>query len=79
VVLETSGPEVYVGRFDSQDDEGVHLIGVSVFDPASGGLTKADFLARTAKFGIKVDRAHLRVPNTLVLSIKRLADLVSAG
>jgi hypothetical protein len=66
---------VYVGRFDSQDDRGVHMIGVSVFDPRSGVQSKAEFLARTSKYGVRVDRPHLLVPNEQVAGIARLGSL----
>lgn len=76
MVLETTGPEVFVGRFDSQDDQGVNLIGVSIFDPTAGTHSKEEFLARTRKFGVKVDRPHLRIPRQTVSHIVPLGESI---
>jgi hypothetical protein len=77
VVLDTTQGPVYIGRFDRQDESGVHLIGVSILDPGEGTSSRADFITRTAKFGVKVDRAHLLVPTELVAGITPLGDLGS--
>ena len=77
VVLETTGDEIYVGRFDSQDETGVHLIGVSIYTPRENAATKAEFLAHTAKFGVRVDRPHLVVPTPVVSAITPLGTMVS--
>lgn len=73
VVVETSQDQLYVGRFDRQDETGVYMMAVSIFDPSVAGQSKADFLARTAKFGVKVDRPHLVVPANLVSEITPLS------
>jgi hypothetical protein len=78
VVLETTGKLMYVGRFDRQDETGVHLIGVSVFDPAQGTMSRTDFLSRTVKFGVRIDRPHLVVPGSQVSEITPLGDIASA-
>jgi hypothetical protein len=62
---------MYVGRFDSEDDRGVHLLDVGVHDASSGG-PRSEYLARSTKFGIKVDRKHLVVPRGEVARITRL-------
>ncbi len=74
VIVETVGTRVYVGRFDSQDDAGVHLNDVGVFDSATGG-SKADYLQRSARFGIRAEHKHLLVPSQDVATITRLAEL----
>jgi hypothetical protein len=78
VVLETTQARLYVGRFDRQDESGVHMIGVSIFDPAQATPTREDFLARTAKFGVRVDRPHVTVPFNLVLEITPLNSISSS-
>jgi hypothetical protein len=75
VILSTTDDRVLVGRFDRQDETGVHLIAVSEFDPASSGTTREEFLARTARFGVRVDRPHLVVPGALVRDITPLGSL----
>ena len=78
VVVETPQAQLFVGRFDRQDESGVHMIGVSVFEPASGGQTKAEFLARTTKFGVKVDRPHLTLSADQVRKITPLSSFSSS-
>ena len=73
VVVHTAEPRVFVGRFDRQDESGVHLIGVSAHD--STQTTEAEFLSRTIKFGVRVDRPHLVIPADLVRQIIPLGSL----
>jgi len=73
VVLDTRDAGTYVGRFDSQDTHGVHLLNVGVFDPAQG--TRDDYLRRSVKFGIRVDRPELTVPPSEVVRITPLGGL----
>jgi hypothetical protein len=76
VVVETGGALTYVGRFDSEDEAGVHLLDVGVHDAANGG-SRADYVRRSARFGIRVEREHLVVPRPEVARITRLADVES--
>ncbi len=73
VVLETSGPKTYVGRFDSQDERGIHMHDVGVHDIA-GGMSKAEFLRRCDKFGIRPEHKDLLIPAAEVVRIARLVD-----
>jgi hypothetical protein len=74
VVLETRGTETYVGRFDSEDEQGVHLLDVGVHDGERGG-SKEEYVRRSAKFGIRADRKHLVVPRDVVVRITPLGEL----
>lgn len=74
MVVETTGPLTYVGRFDTQDEQGVHLLNVAVHDRGSAGPSLGEFLARTRKFGIKAARKHLLLPSDQISRIRRLAD-----
>ena len=75
VVVETVGPLTYVGRFDTQDERGVHLLNVGTHDRAVGGPSLDEFVARTRKFGVKAERKHLVVPAAEVQRIRKLADV----
>ncbi len=75
VVLETTGPTTYVGRFDTEDERGVHLLNVATHDPTSADRSLDEFLARTLKFGVKAERKHLVVPSSEVKQIRKLAEL----
>ena len=77
VVLETRGSRTYVGRFDSQDDLGVHLHDVGVHEATAEGLSKEEFLRRCDKFGIRTEHRDLVVPSDEVARIQRLIDRVS--
>jgi hypothetical protein len=76
VVLETHGAKTYVGRFDSQDDRGVHMHDVGVYDAASAANSKQEFLQRCDRFGIPTHYRDLLVPATDVARIQKLVDAV---
>jgi hypothetical protein len=73
VVLDTSDARTYVGRFDSQDERGVHLFDVGVFDPSHG--SRDDYLRRSVKFGIRVDHPELSVAASEVSQITPLGQV----
>jgi hypothetical protein len=78
VVLETTGAETYVGRFDSEDERGVHMLDVGVHVAGEGqaaGVAKDEYIKRSAKFGIRADRKHVLVPKAVVSRITKLAEL----
>ena len=74
VVVETRGPLTYIGRFDTEDDAGVHLLNVGVHDAAAGG-SREDYVQRSARFGVRAERPHLVVPRQEVVRITKLVDL----
>ena len=71
VVVETSGPRTYVGRFDHEDAMGVHLLDVATHD-AGDGSGREDFVERTARFGVRAECKHLIVPRAEIAGIRRL-------
>jgi len=62
-----------VGRYDSEDERGVHLLDVGVHDEATGGGPKDDYLKKSTQFGIRADYKHVTVPAPEVVRIIRLA------
>jgi hypothetical protein len=78
VVVETNGPLTYIGRYDSEDAHGVHVLDVGVHDESVGG-TKDEYVRKSAKFGIRPDHKHLIIPTEQVVRITRLGSLVSEG
>lgn len=74
VVVETRGTRTYVGRYDSEDERGVHMLDVGVHD-AGTGVPKDEYIKKTAKFGVRSDHRHLIVPADQVARITRLAEL----
>lgn len=77
VVVDTSGPRLYIGRFDVEDDRGVLLRDVDVRDlPADA--SKEDYIARTAKFGVFKNTDQIRVPIDEIVSVRRLSEFTPA-
>ncbi len=74
VVLDTTSGETYLGRFDSEDERGVHLLDVGRHDPAQGG-TREEYLRRSATFGVRVERKHLVLPKARVARVTPLGQL----
>jgi hypothetical protein len=75
VVVETQGSRTYVGRYDSKDAQGVHMLDVGVHDSAAG-LSKEEYLKKSAKFGVRTEHKHLVVPADQIARITRLGELV---
>ena len=75
VVVETSGSRTYVGRFDSEDARGVHLLDVGVCDEGPG-QSREDYIRKSAKFGVRSEHKHLVVPAGDVARITRLGERV---
>jgi hypothetical protein len=73
VVIETYGSRTYVGRYDSEDPQGVHMLDVGVHD-SGAGLSKEEFLKRSARFGIRTEHKHLVVPADQIARITRLGE-----
>jgi hypothetical protein len=73
VVVETQGSRTYIGRYDSEDERGVHLLDVGVHE-AEGGITKQEYIKRSARFGIRSEQRHVIVPSSQVLRITRLSE-----
>lgn len=61
VVVRLASGITHVARFDTRDERGVHLLNVATHDPATAPAPLEEFLARTRKFGVKVERKHLLV------------------
>ena len=74
VVVETNGPRTYVGRYDSEDDQGVHMLDVGIHEEPSE-VSKDEYLRKTAKFGVNRQHRHLLVPRRDITHITRLVQL----
>jgi hypothetical protein len=75
VVIETHGPRTYVGRYDSEDERGVHLLDAGVHNE-SPELSKEDYIRKSAKFGVRSNHKHLVIPTNEVARITRLGERV---
>ena len=75
VVVDGTDGRTYVGRFDREDERGLLLRDVAVWDPATSHQPVAEFLARTLKFGVRAEVRQLVLPSAEVATLRRLADL----
>ena len=76
VVVETNGSRTYVGRYDSQDEQGVHMLDVGIHDESAAELSKDEYIKRSAKFGIRSELKHLIVPSSEVARVTRLGEVL---
>ncbi|MFQ5845898.1 MAG: hypothetical protein ACE5JG_13020 [Planctomycetota bacterium] len=75
VVVDTHGPQVFVGRCDQVTDDGVVLLDADVHREGSDGRTKEEYLQRAARYGVWQKHARILVPKREVASVRRLGDL----
>lgn len=76
VVVETSDERTYVGRYDVEDQRGIHLLDAGSHIPSGPSeLTKDEYLRKCAKFGVAREHQHLVVPAERVVRITRLSDI----
>ncbi len=78
VVVETTGPEVFVGRCDDIVAQGVILRDADVHregDPASAGKSRAEFLEHARRFGAWPNLKRILVPAESVRGIRRLGEI----
>jgi hypothetical protein len=76
VVVETSGARTYVGRYDTADERGVHLLDVGVHDRSATDLSQEDYIRKSAKFGVRSELKHLVVPRDQVARISPLGEVL---
>ncbi|HEX5387203.1 MAG TPA: hypothetical protein VFW66_10915 [Gemmatimonadales bacterium] len=75
VVLEARGGITYIGRFDTQDAAGVHLLDVARHQSEAGTPARDEFVRRSAAFGVRGEHKHLVVLSADVISITPLGSL----
>ena len=75
VVVDTDGPEIFVGRCDDVDDRGVFLHDVDVHCDGDQGRSKEEYVRRAAQLGVWKKYDHLLIPNERVVSIRRLGEV----
>jgi hypothetical protein len=75
VLLETTVGLVYIGRFDSEDEAGAHLLDVAVHDSHGADLPKEDFIRRTLMFGVRVDQKRVVIPRAQIARIGPLSEV----
>ncbi len=75
VVVETTGDELFVGRCDEVTPEGVVLHDADVHREGTDSRSRAEYLARAARFGVWKQFDRVLVPTASVAAVRRLAEL----
>lgn len=78
VVVDTQGPKVYVGRCDTEAEEGIVLLDVDVHEEGEGGRSKEEFLRQVARVGYWKRHDRLVVAAAEIRSVTRLGDLAAS-
>ena len=75
VVVDTVGPEVFIGRCEDMDDAHVLLVDVDVHRDGDGGRSKDEYVRRAADLGVWKKHDRVRIDRRAVASVRRLGDL----
>lgn len=75
VVVDTTGPEIFIGRCDDEDERGILLNDVDVHLDGEGGRSKEDYVKRAAMLGVWKKHHRLFIPRDKVASVRRLGEL----
>jgi hypothetical protein len=78
VVVDTDGPEVYVGRCHEVTPAGVVLLDADVHRAEAGQPSKDEWVRRAAVYGVWARHRQLVVPHERVTSVRRLGEVASA-
>jgi hypothetical protein len=74
VVVETDGPELWVGRCDDVVEEGVVLRDADVHREGAGETPRSDWLARARRLGVWPRHRRVVVPAARVIAVRRLVE-----
>jgi hypothetical protein len=74
VVVDTTGPEIFVGRCDDMDDRGILLNDVDVHRDGEGGRSKEEYVRRAAQLGVWKKYDRLAIPSDKIVSVRRLGE-----
>ena len=75
VVVDTTGPEVFIGRCDDETGEGIILQDVDVHRDGEGGRSKEEYVKRAAMLGVWKKHDRLFIPGDRIASVRRLGEV----
>ena len=75
VVVDTNGPQIFVGRCDDETPDGIILLDADVHEDGTDGKSKADYLKGAAMYGIWKKYERIVVPREEIASVKRLGEM----
>ena len=74
VVVDTTGADLYIGRFFEQRDDGVVLLDVARHRGGANGVSKQQYVETASRYGQWKELDQVLVPLSEVRSVTRLAD-----
>ena len=74
VVVDTTGAELYIGRYFEQREEGIVLLDVARHRDGANGVSKQQYVETAARYGQWKEYPQVVVPLPDVCSVTRLAD-----
>ena len=75
VVVNTSGPEVWVGRCNDMSEAEIVLDDADLHRDGDGGRSKEEYVERAARFGVWKKYDRVRIGRDQVVSVLRLGEL----
>lgn len=78
MLVEGTSGRCYVGRYHERTERGILVHDVAVHDPATSPHSREEFLARTAKFGVRAEHRHLVLADDEVGIIRRLVEVTGS-
>ena len=79
VVVDTGGPEVFIGRLNDLVRGNYHLWDVDHHTDGEGGKSKAEWIAAAAKFGVWKKHDQLAIPDGEGVSVRPLHEYSREG
>lgn len=80
VVLDTSGPLIYIGLLESYDDRGYWLLNADMHDRSDGHSTKEQYVAEARDLeqegSPRANRRRVFVERHAVISLSALEDII---
>ncbi len=76
IVLDTNTDVLYLGKLVSVEKEYVGLENADVCWVNDLRSTREQYLMEAAKQGIRKNRTHVEVKNSVIISVSRLKDII---
>jgi len=77
VLVDTHGPEIWVGRCDTMTEEGIVLLDADKHQEGDNGESKDAFIQKVARQGHWSRIAHVVIPSDQIHRVKRLGEVTA--
>lgn len=74
VVLYTTGPRTFIGRWDEDTGEMIRMVGVCMHEAGAAELDRDAWVEQTKKFGVPVEHQMITVPKGDVDRVVKLRE-----